>query len=255
MITRISVLIVNLNNLEFTKECVLDLLNQDIIFNLRIVDQNSSEGGTKEYLDNLFKNHLAGEFFGTLNYLEIINTGFNKPLNLLWNEFVDSLQTPFGCILNNDVRISPNFLSSSLQVLKCEERVGFVSHVTNNREYQTWSEKLNYLIMESPYRQGWDFTFRKEDYHRIPDQLQFFYGDDYIFSKLYSKGKKGAYLFNSPMLHFERSTTIEKGGIRDCSPDGEYFHSLDLEHKNLSFNETLSKWKPEFLEIKREINI
>jgi hypothetical protein len=56
---------------------------------------------------------------------------------------------------------------------------------------------------------------------------------------------KGAYVLNSPMIHFERSTTVEKGGQRDASPDSLYFHQLDL-NKNMSFVKELSKWKPEF---------
>ena len=39
----ISVLVVNLNNLEFIKDCVSDLMLQDCNFNLTIIDQNSSE--------------------------------------------------------------------------------------------------------------------------------------------------------------------------------------------------------------------
>ena len=51
MVVKISILLVNLNNLEYTKECLNDLLNQDIVFNLRLIDQNSSEFGTKEFFD------------------------------------------------------------------------------------------------------------------------------------------------------------------------------------------------------------
>ena len=54
------------------------------------------------------------------------------------------------------------------------------------------------------------------------------------------------------MIHFERSTTIEKGGQRDCSDDGNVFYTLNLEHKNLTFNEDLCRWKPEFFEIKNK---
>jgi hypothetical protein len=52
------------------------------------------------------------------------------------------------------------------------------------------------------------------------------------------------------MLHFERGTTVEKGGQRDASPDGSFFSQLDLEFKDMSFVEELSKWKPEFSFIK-----
>lgn len=249
MSIKVSVLIVNLNNLSFTKQCIDDLLQQDVQFNLRIIDQNSDEEGTKDFFNNFFSRHMDNEFLGKINYLEIWNSGFNKPLNHIWNNFVDECQTEYVCLLNNDVRLSPNFLSTSIQVLDKEPNVGFVNHVTNNILYSKWSKELNYIVMDSPYRQGWDPIFRKSSYSKIPNELQFFYGDDFIFSKLYSSGKKGAYILNSPMIHFEKSTTFEKGGQRDCSQDGEFFKLLDLEHKYLSFNEILCKWKPEFLDI------
>ena len=233
----ISVLVVNLNNLEYTKNCINDLLKQDCNFDLTIVDQNSSESGTTEYFSSLPEN------------VEFIQNYENKPLNHLWNWFVEKSQTTYVCLLNNDVRIAPNFLSSAIQILEKEPNVGFVNHVSNNKDYQEWSNELKYKIIETPYRQGWDPIFRKECYSNIPEELSFFYGDDYIYSKLYSSGMKGAYVLNSPMIHFERSTTIEKGGQRDASPDGDFYYRLDLQFKNLSFVEELSKWKPEFLDI------
>jgi hypothetical protein len=250
MTVKISILLVNLNNLEYTKQCLEDLLSQDIVFNLRLVDQNSTEIGTKEFFDNFFTKHLNGNFYGKLNFLEISNTGFNKPLNHLWNDYVKESSTDFICLLNNDVRLSPNFLSSAISVLEKEPSVGFVNHVTNNLLYSSWSNSLDYVIMKTPYRQGWDPIFRKSCYTNIPENLNFFYGDDFIYSKLYELGYKGAYVLNSPMIHFERSTTIEKGGSRDCSDDGYVFQGLNLEYKNLTFNEVLCKWKPEFFNIK-----
>ena len=174
MSTKISVLLVNLNNLEYTKQCLEDLLLQDIVFNLRLIDQNSSESGTKEFFDDFFTRHINGDFYGKINYLEISNTGFNKPLNHLWNDYVRESFTEFICLLNNDVKIAPNFLSSSISVLEKEPSVGFVNHVTNNLTYSSWSDSLEYVIMETPYRQGWDPTFRKSSYSQIPENLNFF---------------------------------------------------------------------------------
>jgi len=239
--SQIGVLVVNLNNLDFTRDCISDLISQDVDFDLCLIDQNSSEPGTRKYLAEL---EISSK--QRIKNLEIIQNEDNQPLNHLWNDFVERYDNEFLCILNNDVRVAPNFLSSSLQVFQSEPSVGFVNHVTNNSNFTEWSHDLDYKIIDSPYRQGWDFTFRRESYFRIPDSLKFFYGDDYIYSKLYSSGMKGAYILNSPMIHYERSTTIEKGGQRDASPDGESFYKLDLEYKGLSFVEDLSKWKPEF---------
>lgn len=243
----VSVLVVNLNNLEFTKNCIEDLKSQDRGLNLTLVDQNSSEEGTRKYLEDLLNSPL-----GAVESVKIVINRENESLNKLWNDFVLNCTEDFCCLLNNDVRIAPNFLSSAIQVLEKEPNIGFVNHVTNNKDYQEWSSSLEYRIIETPYRQGWDPVFRREVFSKIPDGLDFFYGDDYIYSKLYSSGMKGAYVLNSPMIHFERSTTVEKGGQRDASPDGLFFDQLDLEFKNMTFVEELSKWKPEFYKIESE---
>ena len=249
---RVSICLINMNTLEYTKQCVEDLLEQDIIFNLSVIDQGSSEEGTSEYLKDLFRRHSEGNFFGKINVLGIYNTGFNKPVNKIWNDFVETSDTEFVCLLNNDVRISPNFLSSSILIMDKEERVGFVSHVTNNSKYSQWSEDLDYIIMETPYRQGWDLFFRKDSFHKIPENLIFYFGDDYVFSKLYSSGYKGAYVLNSPMIHLLSSTTPEKGRVDSGFSDRKNFEDLNLEYQHLSFNENICRWYPEFYQISKK---
>ena len=101
MTPKITVLLVNLNNILHTKQCLDDLISQDILFNLTLVDQNSSEPGTKELFDSFFTRHINGDFNGKINFLEIQNTGYNKPLNHIWNNFVNNTSTEFICLLNN----------------------------------------------------------------------------------------------------------------------------------------------------------
>lgn len=244
MDVRISVLVVNLNNLEFTKNCLEDLLKQDIPFNLRLIDQNSNEPGTHDFIDEFFARHLSGEFDGIINLLEISNSGFNKPLNHIWNDFARETETEFICLLNNDVRILPNFLSSSISVLDKESIVKIVNHATNSIEYSNSSDELSYIIKNEPYRQGWDITMRKSDWVMIPEELKFFYGDDFLYSKIYLSGFKGAYVLNSPMIHYERSTTVEKSGMRDCSEDAGVFFSFNNIIPHMGFDGEYSKWKP-----------
>jgi len=236
----ISVLVVNLNNLKLTKDCISDLLLQDIEFDLTIVDQNSVEEGTDEFLETVYK------LSKPIRKIDVIRNKFNKSLNLIWNEFVNNSKNEYICLLNNDVRLCPNFLSSAIEVFQNEPEVGFVNHVTNNSKYKTFSIDLQYVVIDKPYRQGWDPMFRKSCYSDIAEQLAFFYGDDYIYSKLYSSGMKGAYIINSPIAHLWKQTTEKKGGCRDLKSDEKYYLSLDLEHKNLDFVRDLSKLKPEF---------
>lgn len=235
----ISVLVVNLNNLELTKNCIGDLMMQDVEFDLTIVDQNSKEIGTEEFLYSDFIKH-------PIKSVNIIRNNYNKELNHIWNEFVENCQNEFVCLLNNDVRICPNFLSSALEVFSLEKSVGFVNHVTNNSNFNTFNNQLNYIIINDPYRQGWDPIFRKDCFHKIPEELKFFYGDDYIYHKLYSTGMKGAYVINSPIVHFCKQTTEEKGGNRTFITDKDEYKKIGLFDEKLDFVRELSKLKPEF---------
>ena len=99
----ISVLVVNLNNSEYTKNCIKDLIDQDTKINITLVDQNSSEPGTEGFLSSL-------------ENISVVRNENNCPLNHIWNQFVNDSQDPFVCFLNNDVRICPNFFSSALNV-------------------------------------------------------------------------------------------------------------------------------------------
>jgi cellulose synthase/poly-beta-1,6-N-acetylglucosamine synthase-like glycosyltransferase len=121
----ISVLVVNLNNLQFTKDCIQDLFDQDVSCLITLVDQASVEEGTKEYLDEI----------GIKGVTVVRNTA-NEPLNHIWNWFAKTSETPYVCLLNNDVRLSPNFLSSAIEVFEREPQVGFVNHATNSKEYR-----------------------------------------------------------------------------------------------------------------------
>lgn len=236
----ISVLIVNLNNLQLTKDCISDLLLQDIEFDLTVIDQNSIEEGTNEFIESLYS------LSKPICKIDVIKNKFNKSLNLIWNEFVDSSDNEFICLLNNDVRLCPNFLSTAINLLQIEPTIGFVNHVTNNSGYKTFSDTLDYVIIDKPYRQGWDPIFRKSCYNRIPEELKFFYGDDYIYSKLYSSGMKGAYVISSPIAHYWKQTTEKKGGNRNLNTDEKAYLKLNIEYRDLDFIREFSNLKPNF---------
>ncbi len=246
---RVSVLLINLNNLDYTKNCFEYLVRQDILFNLKIVDQNSSEKGTQEYYNYIFDRHLSGYYKDKIHIMGVYNSGYNKPISQVWNEFIRESDTEFVCLLNNDVIIAPNFLSSAIYAMDSDPKIGVVNHPTNKKEYNKWSTDNNIVKISEPYRQGWDPIFRKECYFNIPDKIDFFYGDDFLYSKLYSNGYYGSYVLNSPMIHHECSTTIDKGGVRDMSNDFINFQNQNLQYINLSFNENFSTWKPEITSI------
>ena len=171
----ISCLIVNFNCLGHTKNLIQDLEAQTYKkYKLTIVDQNSEEIGTAQFLN-------SSELFGHT----VIRNDHNKPLNRIWNEFISASPYEYCSFLNNDIRIAPNFLSHTKKIFDAEPSVACVIHPTNHKDWQVARKKLSYDILEERTRQGWDFTFRKSLWTPIPEVLDFYCGDDFIFENIY----------------------------------------------------------------------
>jgi len=187
----LHILIVNLNNLFYTKNCVADLMRQmDGDFDLTVVDNASTEEGTSEYMDMLGRNGVTA-----------VKHEERVPLNELWNRFYRSTQNPYLCLLNNDVRIPCNFVSDTKAVMDKEPEVGLAVHATNNEKFMDITE-LRYEVLFGNIRQGWDMTWRRTAYTIIPECLEVYFGDDFLYAKLYEKGLKAAMIFSSPLIHF-----------------------------------------------------
>lgn len=187
----IDIQVVNINGLCFTKNLVDDLLRQSHPFSLRIVDQNSSEEGTKEYLESL-KVHPQ---------IRVLKNDSNVDLNRLWNDFYEKSKAPYLCFLNNDVRVPSNFVKDTIEILGKEPEVGCVVHATNHANYQR-TRPLKYVVLDQKIIQGWDFTIRRTIYNPIPEELRVFGGDNYLYHHLYSAGWKVAMALSSPIIHY-----------------------------------------------------
>jgi GT2 family glycosyltransferase len=205
---KIRVLVINLNNKNYTKKCVELLLKQDYNkLNITVFDQNSVEIGTEDMLEVL--KNLG---------VDVIKNETNEPVNSVWNWFYNTYNEEILCYLNNDVLIYDNFISDVIHVFENEPNVGIVVHSTNHNDYTTKKETTEYDIVEPKnFMQGWDFSIRRDLYTLIPEQLKTYCGDDFIFHNLYEKGFNLAYITSSPMIHFEGQSKpyIIHGGVVD----------------------------------------
>src|ERR1035437_9778184 len=102
----IGVLIVNLNNLELTKNCI-DTLQKQINQNFKIYlfDQNSDEKGTPEFMNWCNNNDII-----------IYKNTENIPLNYLWNNFKNICNYEYLCFLNNDIELSNTFIDDTIKI-------------------------------------------------------------------------------------------------------------------------------------------
>jgi glycosyltransferase involved in cell wall biosynthesis len=199
----VGILVVNYNNLNFTKQCINSILNQiNPNYKLCVVDQNSSEEGTKEYL-NILEN----------KGIKVIRNNHNSDLNKVWNYFYKNSDTEYVCFLNNDVVVTNNFVDDIIKIFDKEPTVGAVLHSTNNLRHNKVLHNLSYKILNPPLYQGWDFCLRRDAYLEIPDTLRIFGGDDLIFANLVNKGYKIALSFSSPIIHYKERTRVKISNI------------------------------------------
>jgi len=197
----IHILVVNINNLKYTRDLVSDLRNQTGEFKLTIMDQGSTEEGTKEYLDSLLDSGIE---------LDVVYNEENVDLSRLWNKFYLETSEPYLCFLNNDLRILSNFVSDIYEIFHGGSDIGCVVHITNPTRFI--GEELAYVISDKKFVQGWEFTVKREAYTLIPDDLKTFGGDDYIFYNLYKNRWKVAVALSSPIIHYgRRSRKYYKG--------------------------------------------
>lgn len=235
----LHILVVNLNNLGFTRNCISDLLNQsDQDFKVTLIDQNSSEGGTQEYLDSIRNESIT-----------VIKNDINKPLNHVWNEFAKNAKEDLLCFLNNDVIISHNFVSDVLCVFENEENVGIAVHSTNHPHFNKVFDTPIYRVLAPfVFMQGWDFTIRRELFTPIPESIKIYCGDDFLFNSVYEQGFTLAYILSSPMIHLEGQSKkfMSTSGVEDI----EEFKRLGHRHY-LKVNQKYSKIKPQFSSFKK----
>lgn len=196
----LDIVIVNINNLDYTKNLMSDLQNQKCQYltesphKVTLVDQGSTEPGTNEYLT-------------ALDGTDVIFNGYNMPLNHIWNRFYDTHDGDYLCFLNNDVRVKDNFTDNILEIFCKEPDVGCIVHPTNNPD-NVKKTNLNYVMARSQFVQGWDFTLRREAYVKIPECLKFYGGDDWLFHHLYKDDWKVAVALSSPIIHYKAKSRI-----------------------------------------------
>lgn len=237
----ISCLIVNFNCLYHTKNLIKDIEKQeDVIYDITIYDQNSQEPGTKEFLEMIKDKY------------NVIQNGFNRPLNHIWNEFVSNSKYDLCAFLNNDIRIPYNFLKDTINIFAIEKEVSCVIHPTNHPNWNSTKPTLHYSVLRPRTRQGWDFSFRKSDWVDIPQILEFYCGDDFIFEMIYRNERKVAIALSSPIIHLLSQTRKSEFNKvipnRNPNRDVENYKSLGFSH-GLGVIDKYTKIQPEILEI------
>jgi glycosyltransferase involved in cell wall biosynthesis len=195
----LAVVIVNRNCLNHTKNLMKDLSMQtNRNFDIFLIDNASTERGTEEFLKQIENNTPH----------KVIRNHRNISLNKIWNSYAHNSSYEFISFLNNDILIPTNFIDDTLNILQREKLVTCVIHATNHPSYSVAKKNLDYVVLDSNLRvrQGWDFTVRTCNWINIPDILQFYCGDDFIYEMIKRKNLKVAVALSSPIIHYQGQT-------------------------------------------------
>lgn len=193
---KLTILIVNYNTWEYSKNLISDLLNQNNSdFRICLVDQNSSEDETCDLIK-----------YAVTNGVYVIQNTINEDLNRVWNLFYDMFDSEYLCFLNSDVRVTNNFVRDTIELLDTLDEVGIAIHTTNNINYMKADPSLTFEILKPKLFQGWDFTIKRSLYKRIPEELRIFGGDDFLFGWVDKMGYEIGLIYSSPILHYKEVT-------------------------------------------------
>lgn len=122
-LVKTSIIILTYNKLEYTKKCIASIraYTRDLDYEIIIVD-NASTDETRNWLDS------QEDIISILNHE---NVGFPRGCN----QGIEIATGDNILLLNNDVVVTPNWLSNLLTALYSSQKVGAVGPVTNNASY------------------------------------------------------------------------------------------------------------------------
>jgi len=137
--------------------------------------------------------------------LEVVWFGKNIGVNRSWNYGLSIAKTTLVSVLNADIFLPQRFFEKIVQPFS-DQSVGIVVPLsTTKREAFSFSEECSEAIATDFLgRQGWAWTIRRavlEKVSPIPEELQMFFGDDFIFACVRELGYKVVLVTNTLVLH------------------------------------------------------
>jgi GT2 family glycosyltransferase/predicted SAM-dependent methyltransferase len=119
----VSIIILTYNQLEYSKLCVNSIIeNTEIPYEIIFVD-NGSLDGTVKWLKDLCKRHPN---------FRLIKNVTNKGFAVGCNQGIEAASGEYILLLNNDVIVTPNWLTGMLNCIKSDIKSGIVGPMTNN---------------------------------------------------------------------------------------------------------------------------
>lgn len=140
--TRVALLLITHNRLEYTKRCLFNLFRSEHPYDLTIVD-NVSTDGTRKYLTKMRRPNV-----------KIEHTNFHEGLSTITNRFWRrSMAYDLVGKVDNDTLVSPQWLGRVVAIQKASEKVGAIGGFS----FQLYED--------------WDFKHSKQNVRRVGNKL------------------------------------------------------------------------------------
>jgi GT2 family glycosyltransferase len=139
----VTVIVVNWNNRDLLRECLLSLRRQTYRnFHIIVVDNNSIDG-SKEMLEN--------EFAG---FVYMIRNSRNKGFCGAVNQAIRASKSDFVALLNNDAEAQPNWLEEMVNALERAENLGLCACKILMYDQPGVIDKVGHLIYPDGQNRG-----------------------------------------------------------------------------------------------------
>lgn len=227
---KVSVIVVTYNRLSLLKECIENLLNQNISLDTIFVINNNSSDGTKEYLNEISSTtvvkpiHLKENIGGA--------GGFSYGLKCAYEQS----QSDYFLIMDDDTMCKKDTISEL--VIKADQLdFGFlcsdVRWYKNNSACllncpeveRDWNEDLNDGLVKVKTASFVSFMVSRDMVKKIglPISEMFIWADDVEFSTRLSTQKNSFLVTNSTVVHKCKTNNVDES-INNCDENRIFYY-------------------------------
>lgn len=235
---KVSIIILNWNNYEDTKECLESLEkitypNYEVI----IVDNGSSDKSTQKIQEE-FPQHIYHYNKENLGFAAGINIGIKYALERGSELFL---------ILNNDVVVEKNFLEPLVDTISNDEKIGIIGPVNYNY-YQP-----SKIISAGRSVNLWTGSCREITFLKEPIEVEYLVGSCMLIKK--EVIDKIGYFYEPYFLFFEETEyclrTRRAGFKIICHPSSKIWHKVSSTSNRFPDRSAYYFYRNKFLFIKR----
>lgn len=188
-----------MSDLTCFKQLINTLCNNKLIKEVIVVDNT---------LDGSFENKM-----GTFDKVVVIKNYKNIFVNPAWNIGVNWTMTKYYLILNDDIVITDEIINESYKAMEENDKISILTVETKENKSYEDLEVINNSKNEVKIKDlknkrfGWFMMGRKSQWKNIPEGLNIYYGDDFIYKLGRRYNNINCMLCGMYISHFTSTTT------------------------------------------------